>query len=500
MAPSPSAPSLTHRTLKGAAWIGGTSTVQLGLRVISIGILARLLSPEEYGIVAGALVAMAFAAMVCTMGLAPTLIQSKEIRPDHVATAFSSSLAIAVLAGIGMFFFAPFAADLMRIPEIESVMRVLAFLVPFGAFNTLCEALLARNMKTKSLGLRTLFAFIVATFLVAIPMAYAGFGYWALVGMELAAVLVGALAFAFAARKLLVLPGFSLTAFRELWPMSLGFSVNYPFVYAVANADQFLIARILGADALGLYTRASFLTKNANNLFNTIARISLFPAMAQVQEQPERLRNAVLKSLSLMALVAMPASAFFAVFSAEIVSLLLGAQWSAAAGPFALLSLTLYFLLARRSCGALFQALGRPYWMTGFHAFNALALVAGVWFTAPHGLVAVCAAVLAVMLIVLVVLFIMTSAAISLPLRDIALIHVRPMGLAISVATLCLTLKLGLSDIPGEVVFLISTALVEGFLLILLRVKPEWVTDSHNIDTLQKLQTMLKLSVRRTKT
>lgn len=480
--------------------MGGASAVQIGLRLISVAVLARLLSPQEYGVVAGALVVSAFAAMICTIGLAPTLIQMKQIRPSHIATALSSSLFIAILSGVGMFFAAPLAAEVMRIPEIEGVMHVLAFFVPFGAFSSLCEALLARNMQAKSLALRTLFSFIIGTFFVAIPMAYMGFGYWALIAMEVAVQLASAAAFAFAARNLLVLPGFSKAAFLEMWRMSLGFSVNYPFVYAVGHADQFLIARIVGADALGLYTRASFLTKSANNLFNTIARISLFPAMAQVQEQPARLRTAVLKTLSPMALIAMPASAFCAVFSAEIVSILLGAQWSAAAAPFAFLSLTLYFLLARRSCGALFQALGRPHWMTGFHAFNALALVAGVWFAAPHGLVAVCAAILVVMIIVVAVLFLMTSAAIGLPLRDIALIHVRPTGLATSVATLCLTLKLALPGFPGEVVLLVAAALAGGFLLILLRVKPEWVTDSHNVDILQKLQTMLKLSVRRTKT
>lgn len=499
MAPSPSVPSLTQRTLKGAAWIGGTSTVQLGLRVISIGILARLLSPEEYGIVAGALVAMAFAAMICTMGLAPTLIQCKEIRPDHVATAFSSSLAIAVLAGVGMFFVAPFAADLMRIPEIESVIRVLAFLVPFGAFSTLCEALLARNMKTKSLALRTLFSFIVATFLVAIPMAYAGFGYWSLVGMEVTAVLVGALAFAFAARKLLVFPGFSLTAFRELWPMSLGFSINYPIIYIVANADQFLIARILGAEALGFYSRASFLIRNANNLFNTIARISMFPAMAQVQEQPERLRNAVLKSLSLTALVAIPASVFCAIFSTEIVSLLLGAQWSAAAGPFALLSLTLYLHLARRACAALFQALGRPYWMTGLHAFNALGLVVGVSLSAPHGLIAVCGAILIVMIFVLVVLFLMTNVAIGLSLRDIALVHLRPFAVAMGISILCMALQLTLPAISDAIILVSATALSAAFVLTLLRFKPQWVIDSHNLDLLEKVQVMLPLAAWRLK-
>ena len=96
--------SLTQRTLKGAAWIGGASVARLALRVVSVAILARLLTPHEYGVVAGALIAMDFAAMIYAMGLAPTLIQRKEVRPDHVATAFSSALFMAVLAAVGMWY------------------------------------------------------------------------------------------------------------------------------------------------------------------------------------------------------------------------------------------------------------------------------------------------------------------------------------------------------------------------------------------------------------
>ena len=115
--------SLTQRTLKGAAWIGGASVVRLCLRVISVAILARLLTPQEYGVVAGALIAMDFAAMIYTMGLAQTLIQRKELRPDHVATAFFCALFIAVLTAVGMWYAAPQIAKLLQIPELTQNAR-----------------------------------------------------------------------------------------------------------------------------------------------------------------------------------------------------------------------------------------------------------------------------------------------------------------------------------------------------------------------------------------
>ena len=122
--------SLTQRTLKGAAWIGGASVARLALRVVSVAILARLLTPHEYGVVAAALIAMDFAAMIYGMGLAPTLVQRKEVRPDHVATAFFSALFMAVLAAVGMWFAAPLIAELLQIPELTQILKVLAWLTP----------------------------------------------------------------------------------------------------------------------------------------------------------------------------------------------------------------------------------------------------------------------------------------------------------------------------------------------------------------------------------
>ena len=184
--------SLTQRTLKGAAWIGGASVARLALRVVSVAILARLLTPHEYGVVAGALIATDFAAMIYGMGLAPTLVQRKELRPDHVATAFSSALFMAVLAAVGMWYAAPLIAELLQIPELTEILKVLAWLAPFGAFSVLCEALLARNMQVKRVAMRPLFSFTISTFLVAIPLAWYGFGYWSLVAMQAVDMVVSA--------------------------------------------------------------------------------------------------------------------------------------------------------------------------------------------------------------------------------------------------------------------------------------------------------------------
>jgi O-antigen/teichoic acid export membrane protein len=452
--------SLTARTLKGAAWIGGASVARLALRVVSVAILARLLTPHEYGVVAGALIAMDFAAMIYGMGLAPTLVQRKEVRPEHIATAFFSALFMAVVAAVGLWYAAPLVAELVQIPELTQILKVLAWLTPFGAFSVLCEALLARNMQVKKVAIRPLFSFTISTFLVGVPMAWYGFGYWSLVAMQAVDLVVSAAVLGFAARKLLIWPRFSRRAFTELWRLSLGFTINQPFSYLAYNADRFIIGRVLGTATLGLYTRASFFASTAATLFANIARLSVFPAMAKVQQDKERLRNGLLKSFSVLAFLTLPVSAFCVIFAKELVDLLLGDKWHMAVAPFAVLSAALYFTLAWRNCAALFQALGHPYWITAIHICRAAALIAGIWWIAPYGLTAICVVSGVVMGVMLATMLIVVKHAIDLPLRRVAAVHFHPFVVTAAASGLCLTVKALLPEVPGPALVALTLLLL----------------------------------------
>jgi teichuronic acid exporter len=480
--------SLTARTVKGAAWIGGASVARLALRVVSVAVLARLLTPHEYGVVAAALIAMDFAAMVYGMGLAPTLIQRKDVRPDHVATALSSALLIAALAAAGMWYAAPLIAELMQIPELTQILKVTAWLTPFGAFTVLCEALLARNMQVKSLALRPLFSFTISTFFVAIPMAWYGFGYWSLVAMQAADTIVGALTLAYAARRLLVWPSFSRHAFAELWPLSLGFTLNQPFSYLAQNADKFLIGRVLGAGSLGIYTRAAFVATTAGTLFGNITRLSVFPAMAQVQEDKERLRNALLKALSALALVTLPASAFCIIFAKDLVDLLLGNTWHTAVLPFAILSGTLYLRLAWRACAAVFQALGHPHWITGIHIFRAGALIVGISWAAPHGLPTICAVVSGVMAVMLVIMLVIVKRAIDLSFHRMAATHLHPLAISVVVLTVGMTLRASFADLPGPLLLGVALVVLLAALFPFILFHKRRVLGPYNIALLRRMQ------------
>ncbi len=467
--------TLTQRTFRSAAWLGGTSVVRLGLKLISVAILARLLTPQDYGVVAAALVVTQLAAMLYGLGFGPVLVQRKTLGRDHVATALGVSLAIAVAAGAALWAAAPFIAALMGIEALSSVVRWLALLTPFGAFRLICEALLARNMRGREVALQPLISFTISAFLVAIPLAFAGFGYWALVAMQAADIVIGAAALGIAARGFLVRPGFSAQAFRELWPMNLGFSLNKPFVYLGANADKLLIAPLLGAGALGLYSRASFLSTNTANLFGYIVRVAAFPAMAQVQDDKERLRSGLLKALSLTAIATIPVSAFCVVFAKPIIDLLLGPQWSAAVIPFAILSATLYLRLGRKGCGALFQALGRPYWLMGVQALNAGAVILAVLVGAQYGLNVVCGLIGSAALMTFLALAGMACKAADLKLSAFLNLHAAPLAISAVIVTVGAGTNYILAGAPSLVIVTVGFCTIAAVILALVCFKPQWI-------------------------
>ena len=182
--------------------------------------------------------------------------------------------------------------------------------------------------------------------------------------------------------------------------------------------------------------------------------------MARVQDDKERLRSALLKAFSVLALLTLPVSAFCVIFSKEIVDLLLGPKWHTAVVPFAILSGALYFSLAWRSCATLFQALGHPIWVTGVLICRAGALIAGIWWAAPHGLTAICVVVAVVMALMLAIILIIVKHAIDLPLRRVASAHFHPLVVTAAASGLCLAVRALLPELPGPALVILTLLLL----------------------------------------
>ena len=162
----------------------GTQGIQF---VVSI-ILARLLLPSDYGIITMIMVFTAIANAFVQSGFSTSLIQKKNSDELDFSSVFYTSFVIATTCYLILFLTAPLIADFYQMPQITSILRVLAITLFFGAFNSVQNAKLSKDMKFKTLFFSSLGAIIVSG-TTGITMAYLGFGAWALVGQQLANII-----------------------------------------------------------------------------------------------------------------------------------------------------------------------------------------------------------------------------------------------------------------------------------------------------------------------
>ena len=175
------APSITHRTVRGFVQLASSTLATAVLRIAVVGVMARLLALEDFGVVAIANIFVEFARMIATTGVSQSIVQMEDPTPDHLRTAFTSSLAVGVLAMIVVIAASSSIAAFFSLPNLENVLYVSSVIPPIMAASTVASKLLERVHNFKPIAKSNVTAYMGAQVAVGIPIAFAGGGYWALI-------------------------------------------------------------------------------------------------------------------------------------------------------------------------------------------------------------------------------------------------------------------------------------------------------------------------------
>ena len=442
---------LTSRTVSALGWSSSTILVKTTLNVGSVAILARLLTPNDYGVVFAAIVFVELGAMLSVLGLGTTIIQRAEVDRDHIAAALGLSLTIASMLVAAQWFLAPLVASSMQVPELRDATRALAFLIPLRSFTILANSLLARNMRFKTAALIPVASWFAATAFVAIPLAYAGLGYWALLLSMMAEALCSFLLYLITVFQWLEFRLPTRKALIDLLPRSGGFFVSQMSTYVATYADISVVGRYLGRAQLGFYAKSYQLIALPANLFGNATRATVFPVMSRIQDDGARLRSAFLKGVSIAAIATIPASAFLATFSNEVVHILLGEAWLPAAGPFMIFAVAIYFRVGAKTCATVILARGRSSVSAFAQGFYAVFIVAGALVSAPFGVEAVAGAVLVAVAVNFVAYATIGASMVEVSLKEFALLHVPPARLALLIICSGIAIKHLLGALPDYV-------------------------------------------------
>lgn len=463
---------LTARVLRGSAWVGALSVLRLILRIGSVAILARLVVPEQFGIAVGALLLLEFVMMFGFLGIPQAVIQKEDLSRAHLANAATILLVYCAALCAALLLAAPLFSRIVGIAEVGVIAPWLAVIVAFRVFGALPEGILARHDGARTVGTINLVAWGVAAFGVAIPLGFAGVGFWAIIAGEVAEAIVKSGFLFVSARREMVRPGFTRRPFREILRLGLGFAVMAPAEFLTHSVDRFLIVRLLGAEGLGLYTRSRFLSMHSLTLVATVTRLTAFPAMSRVQSDAARLRSAIQRGLALVAFLTLPIGAFAAIFAAETVTLLLGGEWTGAIWPFAIFSLAFYPIIAQYILGTFFDAIGRPYELFPVRLFGVVLIALAVWTLSGYGLVGASAGVAVAATITALLALWLTCRRAQISPGEIAALHVAPACVTALVVLVSMPLQHAFSGLHPALSLGLASLAVAAITIVAIAAKP----------------------------
>ena len=319
--------TLRQRTVSGIGWTTIGSIGKQGVQFVISVVLARLLTPEDFGLLGMVLVFTGLALLINDLGFGAAIIQKKEIEEQHLSSVFWLNVVIGLLLAIIMILAAPWIASFYNEPQLEPVVRVMAIIFFVGAFGIVPKNIFSRQMQFRVLTIIDIVAVLIAG-LVAIVMALSGFGVWSLVGQSMGFTLISVcLLWIFSKWR----PLFKMQkwAIKELWPFSSNLLGSQLLNYGVRNVDYLLIGRFLGSDNLGVYTRAYTTMLLPISQVTTILGRVMFPALSRIQTNIPKVKEVYLYANRIIALLTMPLMLGLLVVARPFVLTLYGPKWEA---------------------------------------------------------------------------------------------------------------------------------------------------------------------------
>ena len=328
-------PDVGGRSVRGSVVSVGSQALRFALRTAAMMALARLLTPEDFGLQGMVLVMTGFLALFRDAGLSAVTVQRDTVSHEQVSTLFWINVASGVTLATVLTLAAPAIAAFYRDARLIPICTVSALAFVFHGFSIQHYALLQRQMRFVTLAVIETAA-VATGVAVGVGMALLTFKYWALVGMAIVTPLVTAIG---CWTLLPWMPG-APRRHREMRSMlSTGgtLTLNCLVMYLANNTEKILLGRFWGAEALGVYGRAYQLINLPSDLLTSGVSTVAFPMLARLQNDPERLHRAFLRGYSVVVSLTVPTAVSCAVFADDIIHIMLGPKWSGVVPVFQLM-------------------------------------------------------------------------------------------------------------------------------------------------------------------
>lgn len=300
---------------------GGVTGMQLIVQII----LARLLLPDDYGIIALIMIFISISQTFIQSGFGTALIQKKVVSDTDYSSIFFLTLGIAFAFNCILFLTSPIIADFYNQPIITPILRILGLTLFFGAINTVQNAVVARNFQFKKLFVSSLGAVFLSG-IIGITMAYAGYGVWALVGQQLTSIITLCIMLWFTVRwrpKLL----FSLKNVKELFSFGWKLLASGLIDITYTNISSLIIGKLYPARMLGYYTTGQQYPNMLTSSINSSIQAVMLPAYSKNQDNRPLVKQIMRRALVTSSFLVFPAMVGLAVIAEPLITLLLTEKW-----------------------------------------------------------------------------------------------------------------------------------------------------------------------------
>jgi len=415
--PEPAAKaSLGSQAARGLVWTSARALFIRALSLVSFVILARLLEPRDYGLVALATALSGYLPLLAAGGMAPALVQRPTVDKTDLDTAFWMSFGLGVCLAAALAVAAwPLAAAFDE-PRLRAVLQVLCVAIVVTGLGGAHQAVLQRRLAFDAVAKAGMIANVVAT-AVGVGLAFLGFGVWALVAQSV-------LAPAGTTFGLIVQSGYrpgrdvSLSRLRSLFGFSrnvIGMSI---MAFLTQRSSDLLIGAFIGTTALGIYSVAYRLIVVMLDVLVTSVQGVIFPVFSRVQMDRPRLRQAYLSASRMGALITFPSFLFVMATAPETVEVVFGSKWNDSVPVMEVLCLVGPIWAVMQLNAALLFSIGRPQVVFRLSVAGAVLQVVAFAIAIPFGIVWVAVAYVARLYIIVPVALVLASRALESPLRE----------------------------------------------------------------------------------
>ena len=319
------AESLKNKTVRGVTWSLIDNIANSGITFLVGLILARLLTPAEYGIMAMIAIFIAISTSIIDSGFSNALIRKNEVKKIDYDTVFYFNLVVSGILYIFLYLLSPAISSFFKEPVLIEVTRVISWILIINALGIIPRTIFIINVDFKVQTKASLISSLVSG-IVGISMALFGLGVWSLVGQQLSRQLLNTFFLWFYCRWRPAWE-FSIESFKEMFGFGSKLLVSGLIDTIYKNIYYIVIGRFYDPDQLGQYTRAEqFSTIFSSNLTSVFQRVS-YPVLSSIQEEPERLRDAYRKIIKVTMLITFALMFGLAAIAKPLIVILIGEKW-----------------------------------------------------------------------------------------------------------------------------------------------------------------------------